>query len=183
MGSGDQKRNLKSAIQRIGDLEEDFIKLIQASNTSFGNVDQRLGLLGELVDALVGTVGAKEVDTALMAIRDAKAKKRREEAQAALAKGIEDGTLVETVTIGEKSLVIGRELDAEGVAVHEGDVQIPFDTFKPELKSLFLGKGPGESVEMPEGGHKFEISRLYDFVEKPIAPAQDAPEASAQPAN
>ena len=183
-----QKKQVKSALERIGELEGVLPQIIAGFNQALMQLEQRLGEFGEAIDALVELAGGKDlVDSVIQSHRVARATANL---NAALARG----DLVKVEAVSEKSVIVGREFDKDGNLVPPGRVQLSFRGFKPEFREKLLGKGVGfvfdigaelaETTGTPAGETvtgKFEVSEVYDRVEKaPENPGQVPAETSKQ---
>lgn len=86
-------------------------------------------------------------------------------------------------SIGEQSVVVGREFSTEGEPIGSGRAQARFDQFTPEAREKLLGQQVGYMLEVATG--KFEVLEIYNpgTPKAPeTLPAAPAPEASTQSA-
>lgn len=172
-----QKKAVRSALDRIESLEKDLIGLVNGINQVVGPLAQKMPVLEEIVQALVGQVGQEQVDSAIQAARTKRAQEASDASKAMLEEAIKAGSVVPTDKVTEKSVLVGEESDKDGNVIHPGRVQLTYDTIKPEFKTQLLGQEAGFSVDTPAGG-KFKVTEVYNMVDK----APDAPPADAVPA-
>lgn len=127
--------------------------------------EQRLGLLAEVLDAVVDLVGrdmvAKNVE-----------RLRRERANETLQAALDAGQLVAADTVTTDSLVEGTEFPPTGDKVSTGPSAEPstgpqagpsrlkFANFLPGVQVQLLGKRVGDSVATPNGG-RFVVDAIY----------------------
>ncbi len=176
-----QRKQVRSALERIDGLEQELPRIVLAINEALEGAGQRVGQLANIVEAVVELFGADTVDAKIKEIADRKITANLERAKQALADGLEKGDLLKADAIGEKALVVGRELDKDGNVVFPGRVQLTFAGIKPEFQEKLKGQGVGTIIETPAGG-KFEVLEVYDVVEKAPPAAEAAPtEAPAAP--
>lgn len=159
-----QKPAKKSALERIDLLENEIPRLISAINGAFEQLNERVGSLAKLVEAVVETVGAEQVEQSLKAIEDRKIELQLSAAKAELDSQVAAGNMLKVEVVGEKSLIVGREFDREGVLIPPGRAQIMFASIKPEYQEKLKGQQAGFMFETVGG--KFEVMEVYDEVVK-----------------
>jgi hypothetical protein len=167
-----QRKQVKSALERIDALEQEFPRVVMAVNEAFSGQSQRVARLASVVEAVVELFGAEVVDAKIKEVSDRKTMDSLERAKAALEEGLAKGDLLKADAIGDASLIVGREFDKEGQAIFPGRVQLQFAGIKPEFQEQLRGQGVGFQVETPGEG-KFEVVEIYEVVVK----ASEAPEA------
>jgi hypothetical protein len=131
-------------------------RVFEAVNQSSMMMNQRTNELGAITEAVVELFGAEVVDAKIKEIADRKTLENLDRAKAAVAAGVEKGELVKANAIGDKSLVIGREIETKGEIVFPGQVQLQMSAIKPEFQEKLKGQGAGFQIETPNGG-KFEV--------------------------
>lgn len=171
-----QRKQVRSALERIDTLEQDVPRIFQAVNEALTQSNQRMSQLGKVLEAVVELFGSETVDAKIKEIDTRNVQAQADGARAALEAGVADGTLVSALDINDKSLIVGREIDADGNVVFPGRVQLMFSGIRPEFQEKLLLQGPGFVVETQNGG-KFEVLEVYNVVEK--APVVEEPAATA----
>lgn len=174
------RQKTRSALDRIDAVESTINELVSSLNGVIQQLNARLGDISEKIQALTDVVGAENVTKALDALAQAKAEKQLASAKEALADALTKGHLVSADSIGENSLVVGREFDKDGALIPPGRIQLTFSGIKAEFQEKLKGQGFGFTVDTPTGG-KFEVLEVYDFATaaKPTAPSEVVVEATA----
>ena len=168
------RQKTKNALERIDGLEKTVSYLVDATNKGLGEFDEKLQAVAELTNAMVTLLGQDAVSNAIAEARanaDADAVKRQQDQVDELkTKGI----LVAAETVGEDTLIVGKETDKDGNVLRPGRAQIQMGQLKPEIKAILAGKAIGTVIDTPGGG-KFEVQELYTVV--PKAAETEAPVA------
>lgn len=187
MGSGigkriqEMNRTNNGALARIEAVESQNKQIIAALNQSLAAIEQRLRGLEEALEATVECVGVESVQDAIEDIRQRKAEMQAEFEKQSLQKAIDDGRAVPAEIVGEQTLIVGREYDANGKVLPGGRVQLFFSQIVPDMVDVLKGKTVGTVLDLPAGG-KFEILEIYGLVKKDAAPATaESPPASEAP--
>lgn len=161
-----QRKQIKSALERIDDVEQELPRIVAAVNEVLAGQNQRTAELAAILEAAVELLGAETVDAKVKEISERKVTQDLEKAQAALVAGLADGQLVKAEVIGEQTLVVGREFKEDGELVFPGRIQLTFAGIRAEFQAKLKGQGVGFTVETVDGGW-FEVLEVYDVVEKP----------------
>lgn len=77
------------------------------------------------------------------------------------------GNIKESNVISENSVLVGRELNQEGV-VENPRIQFLVGRLIPELKNKFIDKKVGDLIKGNDGKFDIEIMEIYDFTEKEL---------------
>jgi hypothetical protein len=165
--------------------------IVQQLQQEVMGLRQAVGFQGEVIGALVATVGedlvGQEIDR-LRAERQAKAEAQQAEGVKAM---VEQGILKPVEVVSVKSFIIGQDIiDApEGQpAQRPSRQQFELANVKPEKQADYLGKKVGDAViiksEQPGApSGKFVITEVYDIdVVQAVKNAQKAQQAAAGPA-
>lgn len=182
-GNISQRARIKSALERIEALEQEFPRIIGGVNNGFMNVEGRLNETTEIMNAMAELIGQDSV-----AAKVAENRTKRAEATAAaqtegLAKALADGKVAKVETISEKTIIIAKAFDKDGNLEVPGRIQMDFGQVKPEFREQFLGKSVGAILDTPVGG-KLEVTELYEVVAPPPPAANtDAPAAETAPSD
>ncbi len=172
-------RKTSNALERLDQLEKTVGNIVGAVNNSLGQVSAQLSGITEVLDAVVQTLGAETIQKIMTENRAAKAEAQALAEEQALKELLDKGDLKVAEQITERSIVVGKESDKEGNIRPPGRAQVPFARIDPNFQAAFLGKGAGFSLDLPTGG-KFEVTAVYEVVEKIDAPV--TPPAEALPA-
>jgi hypothetical protein len=171
------EKKTRNALDRLDELEKALPQIVSGVNNSLSQLNNQLQGMTEIMDVLIENVGQEKVTAALAANRQ----KRSEDQAAAEKKSVDEallsGTLENATEISEKTIVVGREFDKDGVVRIPGRVQVQFSRVSPEFQEKLKGQKPGFSFEIPSTGGKFEVDEIYDVV-PPVVPAP-APVAAA----
>lgn len=174
------RQKTRSALDRIDAVESTINELVSSLNGVIQQLNARLADMSEKLQAVTDVVGVENVTKALDALAQAKAEKQLASAKEALNDALTKGHLVPAATIGENSLVVGREFDKDGNLIPPGRIQLTFSGIKAEFQEKLKGQGFGFTVDTPTGG-KFEVLEVYDFATaaKATAPSEVVVEATA----
>lgn len=171
---------------QMDDVQKTLPQLAMGINEAINRLGQQLQDITETLDAVVGQVGLTAVQTAIADARLARMQASAETTKANIAKAVEEGKLVKVEKVGEKSLLVGRELKADGAVIPPGYAAVSFTQVKQEYKEKLTGQAAGFSMDTDSGG-KFEVQEIYESVEAPaVVPAvveaqpTPAPEASTE---
>ena len=173
-----QKKQVKSALERIDQIEEDIPQIVLGVNDALlelrGELRNRISPLAQITEALTEILGSDIVDAKIKEIDQRKTMARVETAKKNLEDGLAKGTVVKADAISDKSLIVGRETDKDGQVIFPGRAQLTFDKVAPEFQDKLLGQGVGFQVDTQTGG-KFEVVEVYDVVTPPPAQPSSAP--------
>jgi hypothetical protein len=178
-----------NVVQRTDRLEKAHNTFVSEVVGSFGRIDSKFAEHSELFASIIEILGQ---DAVLAKLNERQANRDREQAEksSALVKAaVEKGDLKPVDVIGEKTLIVGKDLDKEGKTIGPGRVQVAFGDLKPDFKAKLLGGKVGTSVVTTEDEKEgvtqtFEVMELYENVVK-AAPAPEAEQtapAEATPA-
>ncbi len=189
-GAPSTSQRVKALEKQVRELQGFMGQLAQGVNQTLndqlGPTVGRLGDLEEIVSVLVEDYGAQEVSDAIEARRQKKLAEDIAKAKDNITKGVEQGYLVPTDTVGDKSLIVGFETNAEGVPVSALPwASILFNQLRPDMKTGFLGAKVGTAVQNGTGA--FNITDVYNIDEAAAkkaaaAPAVEAPTPAAEEA-
>lgn len=171
----------KPALQRLDKHEDDIKALMQGMQQGFGLFDQKIRTLEEIIDVVVGLVGADKVAEAISARRAEQDQQESDNEKKGLEMAKAKDMIVVGVEVNEKSIIVGHEVDSDGQTTPPGRSQLLFNQVKADLKAGLLGKKVGEGIDTPVGG-KFVIDELWDIVAKPSPAAQEAAVAAVEAA-
>jgi hypothetical protein len=172
------RKRVKSALERLDQLESDVPRLIAGVNNGFSNLEGRLNEFTEILNALSQLTGETAVSAKIAENRIARAEALAQQQEEGLKKAITDGRVVAVAAVTEQSVIVGSKSDKDGkLEVANGRVQMEFAQIIPAFKSKFLGAVVGAKVETPDGG-TIEVKEIYDLV-----PQKEAPPADAAPAD
>lgn len=172
------RQRTKTALERIDSLEMNLGSIIQATNQVLNQVNTRLSSIEETLAALVVEIGADQVQARVDTMRAEAAEARMKSAKDALDKAEAAGDVVKVEAITEKSLIVGIEKDKDDKVIPPGRVQLTYGGVKPEFQAQLLGKGAGTVIKTTPGG-TFEVTEVYDIVEKKPEPEASTEEAEA----
>lgn len=150
---------------RSAGLEENFTRFLVGAERRLQRNDQRLDLLEETVDALKELNGSDEVDKIIMDKRVIRARAEAELEKSRLEEGIADGYVILSEVATENSLLVGRYLDKDGVAIEPGRIQLAMPNVAPQFREMLVGKGKGTVIDIP-AGNKFEVLDVYTVDEE-----------------
>jgi hypothetical protein len=119
-------------------------------------------------------VSNENLDLIMQALEEVKMEKE-------VAGLVEQGALVASKAIDDRSFIVCRQLDAEG-NVMNGRIQLTSTTLNDENKALFIGKVKGDIVKTSEETNSIEIVEIYQIVDvnKKYEDTEAEPEAAPQ---
>lgn len=138
---------------------------IQRRQRQLAATEQRLGLLAEVLDAVVDLIGTPMVAKNIERLR-------RERANETLQAALDAGQLVTADMVTTDSLVEGREVPATvdevttepsaepSTGPQARPSRLKFANFLPGVQVQLLGKRVGDSVATPNGG-RFVVDAIY----------------------
>lgn len=184
----EDRQKMLGDINRVnGITEHRLVTLEKSMNAVVEIVDKvadtlnKLDLSYDTTEDGVTTRRGIKLETVMVVLKrqiQAEQAERAEQEKAAIAQAVKDGLIAFDETVSESSLIVGREVEADGTVRHPGWVQLQFSEARPDLKALFLGKKAGDSVSMGKG--TFEVDEIYKAV--PRAPEEAKADAGAETA-
>jgi hypothetical protein len=155
----------KSAVERIGDIESVVVDIVQSSNKAFNDLNGAVNGFRSLLEALVEAAGADNIQTILDRRHLEQETARVEQAKAWVQSQLEAGTFAKAEVIGDQSLVIGKEFDAEEKPIGPGYLQVHVPTLSDDLKTQLVGKAIGTRAATSTGTF-LEVTDIYNEVAK-----------------
>ena len=155
---------IEDAINALVTDREDLGKSIQSTVDKLQFVN---GKTAEVVEAVITALGADfkpKIDEAAKA--NDKARKERIAAlqSAQVAELVANNKLKSVTEVSDKSLIVGRELDANNEVIHPGRAEILFSEVDPAIQTELKGKTVGYMLEA-KNSTKFEVTEIYEAVE------------------
>lgn len=155
----------RSISQRVETIEQNMARFLYAVNQQGQQQGSKIVELQEKVEALMELAGAEDVMSIINEKRVEKARAQAAEEKASLEQGIADGYILAAETIGEKSLLVGRYVAADGTVTEPGRSQLVMPGILPHFREILLGQSVGfKLVDLPEGAH-FEVQEIYNVDE------------------
>lgn len=180
MGSGygkkiarEAKAASSGALERVEKLEAFRNDVLQAMRQTFGIVDTRLQNTEDVVNALIILVGKEDVEKKVQELQIERLEAKAGTEKAALDAAVTANQVVVADVIGDRSVIVGSEVDKDGKQLYPSRVQLLFPTVKDDYKERLRGAKAGDVIETPVGS-KFTILEVYDIVLNPPPPAAEA---------
>lgn len=171
-------KQVKTSSERLDSLEQLLQAVINGTNTALNQLNQKVSetltkanTVGVLVNALVELAGQEAVDAKVLEHTRKAAEQQATQEKAEMQMLLSEGRIAPAEVVGEKSVITGVEKNAEGEAKHPGYSRAEISRLTPEVQTMLMGKKVGESVDLPNGMGTFEISEIFDIVEKAPTPA------------
>lgn len=158
-------RKTSNALERLDSVEKTIGNIVGAVNNSFTQISRQLSGITEVLDAVVQTLGAENIQKVMEESRRTKAEEAAKAQETALKALLDKGEVKAVEKVSEKSIIVGRDHLADGTLRHPGRVQLMFSEIEPPFRPSFLGQSIGFVLDLPTGG-KFEVMELYEVVEK-----------------
>jgi hypothetical protein len=173
------RQQQRSLSERVGGLEQSIARLLFGINERFQAMDQRVAAIEETVNALRALQGSDDVDEYIKNARIDAARTASARETAALEQAVADGYVSKEETIQERSLIVARYLDKEGVAIEPGRAQLVMPGIQEPFRTNLLGKAVGATLDLPGGG-KFEVLEVYAVDEEKAKAFEAAKALKAQ---
>jgi hypothetical protein len=154
--------------QALQALDEAFQRTSAQQRGAFQNIVEVLNA----VIRLQGEGFEQRVEDEVVAARTRRAQEQLNKAKSVLQQLIDDKVLVAAETITPDSIIVGKELDAQGNLVGLGEAQAEFSQFTEDARAAFLGQGVGTKYTGPDG--QFEVTAIY----KPNPDLEKTPETA-----
>lgn len=165
----------KTIVERVADLETAFPEVVYEVNK---HLKSRLDPVTQALNAVMELLGRDTVAAKITELREKQLHEEMVTKKAQLEAMVAEGRLVKGDVVNEKSLIVGKEVTADGTVVAPGRFQLLFGEIAPKFQEQILGKSPGVSFDIPDYG-KFEVQEVYDFA-PPAVPAAIVEQASTQ---
>ncbi len=185
------KQAVRSLSDRVGGLEQNVARALIGIQGRFEGFEGRLSPVEELVDALVDIQGRAEVERLVDERRIARARALAEQEKNTLEGGVRDGYVTAAEVVGEKSIIVGKYVNADGVVIEPGRAQLVIPGVAPQFREKLVGKGAGTVLDLPND-ETFELLEIYEvdnekyqkFVaEKQAAAVNEAAKAAGEAAS
>lgn len=157
-----QRKQVKTALERITAMEEVLPKIISSTNNGFNEVLNRLDSLTDTVLALVELVGQDKVEATITQQAAAKRQAQEESAKENLAKALAGGAVKVVDSVTANTLIVGREYAKDTDPSKGARVQTPYNRCRPEHQQQLLGKTVGAVLDL--GASMFEILEIYEII-------------------
>lgn len=164
------------ALQRLDALEKGQQQILLAVRQTFGLIDARIGGQQASLNALITLFGRDVVEAEIIRQKIAELEENSAKEKAVFDAAVADGKVVKAEVVGDRTVVIGHEVDADGKDLYPTRVQMLYGQLKPELKPAYKDHRVGDVIDTPINT-KFTINELWDIVLP--TPADIAAAASA----
>lgn len=184
------RQQATGALQRIQQLEEAIPEVVTAINQRMNQQQNQISSYAEVVDAIIGMLGADLVKSTIQANRIERQIEQANLQKEKVSKGVEAGRLVPVTEITDQvedapgSFVEGVEYDAQGQEIPPGYIFLRIAEIVAETRAMLIGKGPGTEVptyKVEDGamvrdengapvlsGGRFIVTAVYDIAQKPV---------------
>jgi len=169
-----------TATQRIEGLESTLSGVMQNTQLladEINNLRQTLGALGRRLNATIksGESGQVSNDSVNQIITQENIAELKGKVEFLLEQGVLEAFDGE---IGEKTFVIGRELDEEKNVINPR-IQFAVASIVPEMKNMLVGKKVGDIVKNDQGdGLLLEVTEIFNIADKITKDVKVADEAA-----
>lgn len=158
-----QKKQVKSALERIDSLEQELPRLALAVNEVLTKNAQRLGNFAAVLEAVVHVLGQSTIDEKMAELAEEKTSKRLAEARAKLTEAVEAGQLVAADAVDTDSFLVGTISKGDDAEKTEEQVMVSYDQLADSIKEKLLGVGAGAVVNADDGS-QFAVSEIYRII-------------------
>lgn len=174
------QKKTANALDRLDELEKALPNIVAGVNNSLQQAQQQLQAQSEILDAVIQALGMDTIQNIMAQNRVARAEAQMEADKKGIADALAAGQIKPGTEVSDVSIIVGKEIGTDGTVRTPGRVQLPFIRVGEQFKALLKGKKVGESIDLPNGSGKFEVTELYDVVPPELQPK--APAAEAAPA-
>ena len=148
---------LETTVTKMGG---DLNSLASGLAKALQGVDDNFSAFRERVDAIVELIGIDKIAPIIERYRIEAAAKELAKAIEAVTKAVETGEFVPTTVVSNKSFIIGRHLDKDGIVIGAGREQCFYQALADEYKKQLLGARVGAKIFVGEA--TFELAEIYD---------------------
>jgi len=158
-----QSELLSNTSKRTGEMEMIIFNLSRESEI----LKDALQLIHEKLDAVISLSGdSQPLDSE--SINNKITEQKVETLKKGIEIGLEKNNIEKTEVVGDKSLIVSRELEKTGEVVNPR-LQFMVGRLTPELSARFTGKVVGDLIEGEGDRLNIEIIEIYDFVEQELS--------------
>lgn len=158
-----QKKQVKSAIERIDALEQELPRLALAINEVLTKNAQRLSDVASVLEAVAHMLGQDEVDAKIAELAKERASKRLAEAQEKLNEAVEAGQLVPVDMVDSDSFLVGTVSKGADANATSEQVQVTYDQLSSTIKDQLLGAAVGSTAQADDGS-LFQVTEIYRVI-------------------
>ncbi len=171
-----------SILARLAKLEKFQKDILRAMNQTFTIVDNRENATEEVVRALITLCGQEAVEKEVRRakIEDLEGKSAKQ--KAGFDAAIEAGKVVPGDVVGDRSVILGSEVDGDGNQLYPVRVQLLFAQLPEDYQKCYKGAKVGETVTTPTKS-KFTINEVWEVVVKGEEIESTQTTAAAPPAD
>lgn len=173
-----QRQKIERSIEAIDKLQQNYEKLVGDFNEIIGNISEQFAQNVETLNAIVGILGVEKVAEVVKTERAARAQADADAKKATVEALAKENKVVSAATIDVASLVVGREVDKDGLVTPPGYISVVMENASPAFKKKAIGAKVGDKIEAIPGKF-FEVTEIYQFV--PMAMSQSPVEATSAP--
>ncbi len=171
------QKKTANALDRLDELEKALPQIVAGVNNSIQQLQQQHQTSIEILDAVIEALGQETIHGIMAANRTKRAEQQAEAEKQGVADALAKGQIKVGTEVSEVSIIVGKEVAADGSIRMPGRIQLPFIRVGDQFKALLKGKKVGESIDLPNGSGKFEVVEIYDVVPPELQPkAEAAPE-------
>lgn len=166
-------------LERVKNLEKRQRDIMTGVSQAFASSDQRHSSTEEVLNAIIMIVGrdAVEAEVQRQTIERLESKSAKE--KVALEEALKAGRCAPAEVVGDRSIVVGFEVDKEGNKLHPHRVQLLYQSLRPEYKERMKDRKVGDEFDTPPGT-KFTVTEIYDIALNPPKETQEEPQANEE---
>jgi hypothetical protein len=158
LGNNKARQGLADQLQEVINKHN---QLAQIMRNSFDEMTERLNDASIVQQAIAQVVGIEKVNENAKGIRIKLLEDEATQQGKNVAKGVEDGTLLNAETVTEGSLVVTSVKKADGSPMYPSKSYLPFGYYKPEVQAVIRDKKVGDIVTLPMDGSIMEVLEIY----------------------
>jgi hypothetical protein len=180
--SNEQKKDTRSAAQRLADLEAAMGGLYNLADRLTKDLlvlRDGLKMLDNKVNSIIKLSAKGEFITS-EAVGQAMVDNNVEELAAKVANMVEQGFIAAETEVSENSFVVGQEVDSDGKVMNPR-LQFALSALPEAIRPKLLGAKIGDTLNLEEGKLGFKILESYKIQENPVSATEAAPEADSAP--
>lgn len=158
--SNNKKR--EGAANDIARIVKAHNALAEVSNREFDQIARRLDDMTITLQSIGNIIGVEAVQAESKKLRIKILEDESLEKGKKVAEVYAAGGLVKTLAATDKSLIVASICQADGTVAYPSKHYLTWGSILPEVQAILLGKGVGETLQLPTASGTITILELYE---------------------
>lgn len=159
----------------LNTLQQTMNAIIKGTNEQFGTIGRQLSNIHTANSVLIGLAGKDKFDAGYKEQTDRELAEKIKKDEQGIQEMLKDGILVPGVKVGPGCLIGGLERTKDGTLTYPGTLYVPFESIKPDVQQQLVEKGIGSVGMLAGDGGSFEVTHVFQFIEKNLPALADPP--------